>query len=190
MWLVAACGSAPPCKDALDHAAKVDAFHASEAHAMVGICEQNSWSTDVRNCFAKVAPGDDYGLCVAMVAGDVAELMQREAAEAKVAADRAEAAAAQAAKDAADAKAKLDAIEKQLDDLNAQLTAAITAVADAKTDAARKQAAATLEAAKAEQTALQTQLEAAKAAAARAERMKGVQVPKRCLDNPLGSGCS
>jgi hypothetical protein len=157
---------------------------------MVGICEQKSWSTDVRNCFAKVGSGDDYGRCVVMVAGDVAELVQREAAEAKAAADRAEAAAAQAAKDAADAKAKIDAIAKQLDAVNARITMAVGAVANATSNAARRDAAATLEAAKADQTALQTQLAAAKAAAERAERMKGIHVSPECRDNPLASGCS
>jgi hypothetical protein len=190
MWLLAACSSAPPCKDALDHVAKVDPFHDSEAHAMVGICEHRSWNNDVRNCFAKVASRDDYGRCVAQVAGDVAELMQREAAEAKAAADRAEAAAAQAAKDAADANARLEAIQKQLADVDARVTAAVTAVASATSDAARKQAQATLAAVQADQNALRAQAGATKAAVEHAIRTQGIHVSPRCLDNPLGSGCS
>ena len=79
---------------------------------------------------------------------------------------------------------------RELDDLDTKVTAAVTAVADAQNDADRAGAKAKLIALQREQAEMKQRAAAAKAAAERAERQKGVKISKECMDNPLAKGCS
>jgi hypothetical protein len=114
----------------------------------------------------------------------------RESDAAGEAKRKAEAAAAQAVKDAQDAKDKLDTIMKQLDDLDTKVGQAVSAVADAQNDADRASAKAKLIALQKEQYEMKQRAAAARAAADKAERLKGVKISKECMDNPLAKGCS
>jgi hypothetical protein len=70
-----------------------------------------------------------------------------------------------------------------------QITELVGALEAAQDDASRSTARAKLTALQKQQTELQSQLAAAKAEAAKAERLKGVKISKECLDNPLAKGC-
>ncbi|HTL36532.1 MAG TPA: hypothetical protein VL326_25540 [Kofleriaceae bacterium] len=118
----------------------------------------------------------------------VNRMRDSEAADARR--KKAEAEAAQAVKDANDAKDKLDRIMKDLDDLDTKVGAAVSAVADAQNDADRASAKQRLIALQKEQYDMKQRAAAARAAAEKAERLKGVKISKECMDNPLAKGCS
>jgi len=65
----------------------------------------------------------------------------------------------------------------------------INAVADAQNDADRANAKARLAALQREQYEMKQRAAAAKAAADKAERAKGVHTSAECLANPLAKGC-
>jgi len=98
--------------------------------------------------------------------------------------------ATEAVKDAAGAQEKVMQLEKTAADMMEKINGAITAVEAAQSDADRTAAKAKLIALQAEQAAMQVAIAAAKAAAAKAARLKGVKISPECLDNPLAKGCS
>jgi len=81
-------------------------------------------------------------------------------------------------------------VMKDLDELDRKIGAAVTAVADAQSDADRARAKAQLAALQKEQSELKQRAADARAAAARADRLKGTKISKECMDNPLAKGCS
>ena len=108
----------------------------------------------------------------------------------EIARKRAEAESAQAIKDAQDAKAKLDAIIKQLDDLDKKVQAAVDRVVEAETDAERAAAKTELLKLQQEKADLVRSVAEARAAVESTGRRKGVTISKECMDNPLAKGCS
>ena len=102
---------------------------------------------------------------------------------------KAQAEADQAAKDAKEAEERVRKIEIDLDAFNAKLNAAVDAVVAAQNDAERQAAKARLDALRTEKLELEQRVAAAKAAATKAERAKGVKVSPECMDNPLAKGC-
>ena len=66
----------------------------------------------------------------------------------------------------------------------------MSAVAAATNQAERAAAQASLIALQRAQADIRARVVEAQAAAARAERAKGVHISKECLDNPLAKGCS
>jgi len=100
---------------------------------------------------------------------------------------------AEAAKAVADVKAAADNVSKiqgDLDDLAKRLDTAVADVAAAKNKTELDAVKAKLSQLQAERAELEKQVAAAKASAARAERLKGVQISPECLKNPLAKGCS
>lgn len=103
---------------------------------------------------------------------------------------RAEAEYAYAMKAAQEAIEKVEALQRELDDLSARTGAAIDSLVAAQNDADRSAAKAKLEALRKEQAEMKMKLEAAKARAQRAQRKQGTPVSAECLDNPLAKGCT
>jgi hypothetical protein len=98
-----------------------------------------------------------------------------------------------AAKRDAETKELLEKVEKlqaSFIDMTTQVNNAIAAVDAAQGDADRASAKAKLADLQRRQAEIQAQMAAAKAAAERAQRLKGVKISKECLDNPLAKGCS
>ncbi|MCX5744653.1 MAG: hypothetical protein NT062_19365 [Proteobacteria bacterium] len=115
-------------------------------------------------------------------------------AEAKPAADPAATAAAAAAaieagRAVAVAQEAVTVIERDLHEVDVKIEAAVSNVVAATSDADQAVANAKLETLRESKAELETRLAAAKADAARAERMRGVKISKECLDNPLAKGC-
>lgn len=113
--------------------------------------------------------------------------------QAEAARERAEVAALeaqQAIKASAEATAKVDAAERDRVALDDKIAKAVDAVAGAQSDAERTRASVELQQLRKAKVDLEAKVAAAKAAAARAERAKGVHISKECLDNPLAKGCS
>lgn len=111
-------------------------------------------------------------------------------AQAREAEKLAEKAAVEAAKDADEARAMVERIEAEVAALGREIQSAEEVALAPRTAAEAKAATATLTGLRAKQTELGTRLADAKATAARAARLKGVKIPKECLDNPLAKGCS
>jgi hypothetical protein len=87
------------------------------------------------------------------------------------------------------ARVSLDQIARELDALNKRVDVAVAAVANAQNAADRTAATDRLKQLQVEHTELLRRIGAAKDAAAKAERAKGVKVSPECLDNPLAKGC-
>ncbi len=98
--------------------------------------------------------------------------------------------AEQAAKDAKEAQDKVARLSNDLIDLGHKVDQATDALAAAQNDADRQAARAKLDQLRKERAEMEQHIAEAKAAAAKAERAKGVHVSKECLDNPLAKGCS
>src|SRR3569623_1883765 len=96
----------------------------------------------------------------------------------------------EAVKVAADAQEKVERIQHDLDDLNDKITKAVDAVATAQNDADRASARQKLANLLKEQAEMRQRAADAKAAAAKAERARGVHTSAECLANPLAKGCS
>ncbi len=94
-----------------------------------------------------------------------------------------------AIKAAQEAQAVVDHFVRELEAMNQQIDGAVTGVANAQNDAERSAATARLKELQAEQADMRARVEAAKEAAMKAERRKGVKVSPACLDNPLARGC-
>jgi colicin import membrane protein len=102
---------------------------------------------------------------------------------------KARAAADEAAKLAAEATEKLQQLEKDAAETAAKLDELLAALDAAQSSADRDAAKAKLEALQRQHREMQAQIQAAKTAAARAERLKGTKISKECLENPLAKGC-
>jgi predicted nucleic acid-binding Zn-ribbon protein len=96
----------------------------------------------------------------------------------------------QAIKALSDANGSVEAALLDLSALDDKISKAVDAVASAQTDAEGTRTTLELRQLRKEKVDLEAKLAAAKAAAARAERAKGVHISKECLDNPLAKGCS
>ena len=131
------------------------------------------------------------GFAVVATIGLVIFAIQRKNAadEADRNAEIAKKAADQAVKDAADAKEKLDKVSKDLDDLNDRVNKSVNDVVAAQNDADRAAAKTRLAQLQQEQYEMKQRVAAAKAAADKAERNKGVHLSQECLNNPLAKGC-
>ena len=114
----------------------------------------------------------------------------RDVARAETARQRAELEAQQAIKASVDASAKLEAAARDLAALDDKVAKAVDVVVNAQTDAERTRGTAELQQLRKAKVDLEATFAAAKAAAARAERAKGVHISQECLDNPLAKGCS
>ncbi len=79
--------------------------------------------------------------------------------------------------------------QKDLDENAAKLDKAIADVSAAQDAVALKAAQAHLQELQREQAEMRSRVEAAKQAAAKAERARGVHVSQECLNNPLAKGC-
>jgi len=102
----------------------------------------------------------------------------------------AEAIAEKAAKDAKEAQEKVAKLSNDLIDLGHRVDQATDALAAAQNDADRSAARAKLDQLRKERAEMEQHIADAKAAAAKAERARGVHVSKECLDNPLAKGCT
>ncbi len=95
-----------------------------------------------------------------------------------------------AANSAKEAQEKVEKLSNDLLDLGKRVDKATDALASAQNDADRQSARGKLEQLRKERAEMEQHIADAKAAAAKAERNKGVHVSKECLDNPLAKGCS
>jgi cytoskeletal protein RodZ len=104
--------------------------------------------------------------------------------------EKAEQIAKQAVQEAKEAQDRVDQLDRDMKDQNERLAAADTAVKSAQTDADRKAALSNLDKLRQQKFEMEQRIAAAKSAAAKAERAKGVHLSKECLENPLAKGCS
>jgi hypothetical protein len=111
----------------------------------------------------------------------------REAARAK---EKAEQIAQQAVQESKEATERVEQLDRDMKLQNEQLAAADRAVKSAQTDADRKAALANLAKLSQQKFEMEQRIQAAKSAAAKAQRAKGVHLSKECLENPLAKGCS
>jgi uncharacterized protein HemX len=114
----------------------------------------------------------------------------RASEDAEKAKAKAEAIATQAAKDARDAQETVERLEKESAEMQKNLDSATDLLATAQTQADRDAANAKLSALRKQRAEMEARIAEAKAKAARAERLKGVKIDQKCLDNPLAKGCS
>jgi colicin import membrane protein len=89
-----------------------------------------------------------------------------------------------------EARDQVEQVVRDSKELEGRLSAADTAVKAAQTDADRRAANANLEKLRQQKLEMEQRIAAAKAAADKAERAKGVHLSKECLENPLAKGCS
>jgi len=86
-----------------------------------------------------------------------------------------------------------DRVNKLASDIKEQddrLNSAEVALKTAQTDADRRAAQSNLDKLRQQKFEMEQRIQAAKNAAAKAERAKGVHLSKECLENPLAKGCS
>jgi hypothetical protein len=95
----------------------------------------------------------------------------------------------EAVKMAREAQDKLTAIEGDMAELSKKLDDAVASLQSAQNGADRAAANAKLKELQREKAEMERRIADAKAAAARAERTKGVHISKECMDNPLAKGC-
>jgi TolA-binding protein len=96
----------------------------------------------------------------------------------------------EARKLAQEAQEQLDKLALEIDDMSRRVDKAVEAVVSAQNDADRGAAAARLKQLQQEQAEMRARVARAKEAAIRAERLKGIKIDPKCLDNPLARGCS
>jgi hypothetical protein len=83
----------------------------------------------------------------------------------------------------------VERLQRYLADMDKQVSDAVDRVTAASNDADRAAAKARLDELNGMKYELEKQVAEAKAAAARAERRRGVKVSDTCIDNPLVKGC-
>jgi phage-related minor tail protein len=181
-------------------AATPDACEAAVAHLSDSMkkplalaCVDTKWSAAVRDC---VKAASDPMNCVEKMNVDqrsayaqiatAVEKVDAELAAAKQAAEL----AAQSVKEAQEAQDAVARLEQDATDLQKKVTDATDAIVGAQNQADRDAAKARLDQLQKEKAELDARVAEAKAAAARAERLKGVKISKECLDNPLAKGCN
>jgi len=128
--------------------------------------------------------------CVLDADGDDAVRACTQAQLERMRAKEAELMAAQAVKDAQEARDKLDKIQADLDDLNKRVDQGVQDVTSASNKADIEAAKAKLVQLQKDQQDMMRRIAEAKAAAAKAERAKGVHISPECLKNPLAKGCN
>ena len=104
--------------------------------------------------------------------------------------ERADLIAKQAVEDAKEAQERVEKLSNDLADLDKKVSSAINAVVAAQNDADRKRAAADLDKLQQQKRDMEQRIAAAKAAADKANRAKGLHISQECLDNPLAKGCN
>jgi uncharacterized protein YhaN len=108
----------------------------------------------------------------------------------RAAKEKAERARDQAVQEAKEAQEKVEKLSNDLADLDKKVNTAVNGVVAAQNDADRKAAAANLATLQQQKRDMEQRIAAAKAAADKANRAKGVHLSQECLDNPLAKGCS
>jgi uncharacterized membrane protein YgaE (UPF0421/DUF939 family) len=114
----------------------------------------------------------------------------RSSADDRAAKEKAEQIAKQAVQDAKEAQDKVEKLSSDLADLDKKVNSAVDGVMAAQNDADRNAARSNLEKLRHEKFEMEQRIQAAKTAAAKAERAKGVHLSKECLENPLAKGCN
>jgi len=94
-----------------------------------------------------------------------------------------------AVKAAQEAQALVDRLQRDLADMDKKVSAAVDGVVAAQNDADRASAKAKLQELNRQKYEMEKRIAEAKAAAARAERLKGAKVSAECANNPLAKGC-
>jgi colicin import membrane protein len=115
---------------------------------------------------------------------------KRESDAAAAVAQKAEEEKQKAIEIAQEAQQKFAQVARDLQEQEGRVSAAESAVKSAQTDADRRAAQSNLEKLRQQKIELEQRNAAAKAAADKAERAKGVHLSKECLENPLAKGCS
>lgn len=118
-----------------------------------------------------------------------AETGDRSRAELEEQLRRAELEADEARKAAQEAQDQVERLSKDLEALDAKVTAAIDSLMAAQNDADRAAAKAKLAELQREQAEMRARVEMTRDKAAKAQRTKGRTVSKECMDNPLAKGC-
>jgi hypothetical protein len=185
---LAACGSAPTCKQAFDKVAKATDTPLAQMGEAAAVCEKEGFSGDTRSCIARSTSLDELEKCVEKEPAFARLEMARR--ESELMRERAEKVAQDAIAAGREARDQVDKVRQNLDDLDRKVTNAVNAVAAAQNDADRAAARAKLVELQRHEADARALIEQAKAAAARAEHAKGVNVSKECLDNPLAAGCN
>ena len=108
----------------------------------------------------------------------------------RAAKETAERARDQAVQEAKEAQDKVEKLSNDLADLDKKVNSAVNGVVAAQNDADRKAAAANLATLQQQKRDMEQRIAAAKAAADKANRAKGLHISQECLDNPLAKGCS
>jgi hypothetical protein len=167
----AGCHRAPSCKDAVEQAVGQLRAQSNEAATMIGWCEQQDWSADVRTCVAASKSQPELTACMAR---------DKKAAAADKAREKAQAAVDETTAAAQAAQEKVDKLVKDLADLDGKVAGATGSGSGGgdkvKLDELRK-----------EKADLDSRLAAAKIAAAKAERAK--QQAADCQANSSAKGC-
>ena len=95
----------------------------------------------------------------------------------------------QAVKAAQEAQDLVDRLQRDLQEMDKKVNSAVESVMSAQGDADRASANAKLKALQKDKWEMEQRIQAAKAAADRAQRLKGVKVSPECQANPLAKGC-
>ena len=135
-----------------------------------------------------VVTGGALVLTVVLVFFAVSAIQHKR--DADRAADEARAAQVQAEKEKTEAQETLRKLADDLKEQDQRLSSAENALKTAQTKADRDAAQANLDKLRQQKYEMEKRQQAAQAAAAKAERAKGVHIPKECLENPLAKGCS
>jgi hypothetical protein len=94
-----------------------------------------------------------------------------------------------AEKAAADAVEKVERLQRDLEDMDKRVGAAVDSVVAAKDEADRNSATQKLAKLRQEKAEMERRIAEAKAAAALAKRKQGSKVSAECQNNPLAKGC-
>jgi colicin import membrane protein len=124
-----------------------------------------------------------------IAAGILTVHLVRSSAADRAAKEQAEHVRDQAVEEAKEAQEKVEKLSNDLADLDKKVSTAVDGVMAAQNDADRKAASANLEKLRQQKIEMEQRIQAAKSAAAKAERAKGVHLSKECLENPLAKGC-
>jgi colicin import membrane protein len=114
---------------------------------------------------------------------------KHESEQAAIAQRQAEDIAQKAVEDAKAAQDRVDQLDREFRDLDKRLGDAQSAFNTARTEADRNAAQAKLDELHRQKLEMEQRIQAAKDAAVKAERKKGVHLSKECLENPLAKGC-
>jgi septal ring factor EnvC (AmiA/AmiB activator) len=135
-----------------------------------------------------VVTGGALVLTVVLVFFAVSAIQNKHASDA--AAEEAKAKQALAEKQNAEAQETLRQLANDIKEQDKRLGDAEATLKTAQNKADRDAAQANLDKLRQQKFEMEKRQQAAQAAAAKAERAKGVHISKECLDNPLAKGCS